>query len=258
MLTQELDRACAKRPRLSVEVARSDVGVREAQALRYRIFVEELGARIASRVEGVDRDIFDPHCEHLLVRDNERDEVVGTYRILPPHQARRIGGFYADEEFDLTRLNSLRDHTVELGRSCVHPDYRNGATIALLWSGIASYMRQHEYRYIMGCASISLADNGVMAAQVYRLVQDKHLGPIEWRVTPRCPLPRELLNLPADYAAPVRSIPPLIKGYLRAGAVVCGEPAWDPDFNTADLFMLLPMAVLNERHAARFMGTQSR
>jgi len=257
MLTQELDRAVTRRPRLSVEFARSGAAIQEAQALRFRIFVEELGARIANKVEGIDRDIFDPHCEHLLVRDNGTGEVVGTYRILPPHQARRIGGFYADEEFDLTRLHNLRDHTVELGRSCVHPNYRNGATIALLWSGIASYMKQHEYRYLMGCASISLADNGVLAAQVCQLVREEHLGPIEWRVTPRCPLPPELLGQPSTTAAVPRNVPPLIKGYLRAGAVVCGEPAWDPDFNTADLFMLLAMANLSDRHAARFMGTQS-
>ena len=257
MLTQELDRAARRRSRLSVEFARSDAAIHEAQALRYRIFVEELGARIANKVEGIDRDIFDPHCEHLVVRDNRIGEIVGTYRILPPHQARRIGGFYADEEFDLTRLYNLRDHTVELGRSCVHPDYRNGATIALLWSGIASYMKQHEYRYLMGCASVSLADNGVLAAHVCQLVREEHLGPIEWRVTPRCPVPPELLTPSSITAAAPRNVPPLIKGYLRAGAVVCGEPAWDPDFNTADLFMLLAMSNLSDRHAARFMGAQS-
>lgn len=257
MLTQEIDRTVAKRPRLSVEFARSDAAIREAQALRYRVFTDELGARVAGKVEGIDRDIFDPHCEHLLVRDNDRGGVVGTYRILPPHQARRIGGFYADEEFDLIRLNGLRDHAVELGRSCVHPDYRNGATIALLWSGIAEYVRRHQYDYLMGCASVSLADGGLTAAQVYRLVRAGHLGPIEWRVTPRCPIPEGILNLRANAQPTERDLPPLIKGYLRAGAVVCGDPAWDPDFNTADLFMLLPIAALNERHASRFMGRQS-
>jgi putative hemolysin len=257
MQIQELDRAVAQRPRLGVELARSDAAIREAQALRYRIFTDELGARIAGKVEGIDRDIFDPHCEHLLVRDNGTGEVVGTYRMLPPHQARRIGGFYADEEFDLTRLYSLRDHTVELGRSCVHPDYRHGATIALLWSAIADYVRRHQYAYLMGCASVSLADGGLSAAQVYRLVRAKHWGPIEWRVTPRCPIPDEMLNLQAEIKPSERDLPALIKGYLRAGAVVCGDPAWDPDFNTADLFMLLPIAALNDRHASRFMGRQS-
>jgi putative hemolysin len=255
MLIHELDRAVQIRPRLSVEFARSDAAVREAQALRYQVFVEELGAQIATKIEGIDRDIFDPHCEHLLVRDNETGDVVGTYRLLPPSQARRIGGFYSDEEFDLTQINSLRDQIVELGRTCVHPNYRNGATIALLWSGIAHYLRQHQYRYLMGCASISLADGGITVAQTWSLVQAKHYSQTGWRVFPRCPLPQEMLTTATVAPPSSRNIPPLIKGYLRAGALVCGEPAWDSDFNTADLFMLLPVDNLNERHASRFMGS---
>ncbi|MGH8641935.1 MAG: GNAT family N-acetyltransferase, partial [Burkholderiales bacterium] len=117
--------------------------VREAQRLRYRVFAEEMGAQVPGREQGIDCDIYDAYCHHLLVRDTEANEVVGTYRILNGAQARRLGGFYSDEEFDLTRLNPLRDVTVEVGRSCVHPDYRSGATIALLWSGLGSYMLQH-------------------------------------------------------------------------------------------------------------------
>ena len=240
--------------RLGFEFAHSAEAVGEAQALRYRVFVEEMGARIADKVEGAERDIFDPHCDHLLVRDHRSGEVVGTYRILAPSKARAIGGFYSDEEFDLTRLAHLRDEMVELGRSCVHPEYRNGATIALLWSGIAQYMSTRDYRYLIGCASVPLADGGAAAARVWQQVQAAHLGPIEWRVFPRCPLPPEILTPRAAGAEAGAALPPLIKGYLRAGGQVCGEPAWDPDFNTADLFMLLPMERLNRRHAARFMG----
>src|SRR5262245_6267873 len=118
--------------RLSLHLASSPAEVRAAQRLRYRVFAEEMGARLASRDEQIDRDIFDPYCEHLLVREGDTGEVVGTYRILTSAQAKRIGGFYSEEEFDLTRFGPLRDRLVEVGRSCVHPDYRSGATIALL------------------------------------------------------------------------------------------------------------------------------
>jgi len=257
MLMGELDRADNKPPRLSLEIARSEKAVREAQVLRYRIFADELGAHIASKLEGIDRDVFDPHCEHLLVRDNLSGEVVGTYRMLPPYRASRIGGFYADEEFDLRRLNNLRDHIVELGRSCVHPEYRNGSTIALLWSGIAQYLRQHGYRYLMGCASVSLLDGGFTAAQVFNLVKEKHYSSVEQRVFPINPLPKEVLATSPAITMIGRHVPPLIKGYLRAGAQVCGEPAWDARFNTADLLMLLCVDDLTERHSARFMNARS-
>ena len=136
---------------------------------------------------------------------------------------------------------------VEIGRSCVHPDYRTGATIALLWSGLAKYMLDHGHDYLIGCASISMADGGHAAASIYRSLVD-HLSPIELRVFPRCPLPLEALrsDLPVDP-------PPLIKGYLRAGAYICGEPAWDPDFNTADLPILMPMSKISDRYSKHFI-----
>ena len=247
--------AAQPRHKLILQYAQSKSEIAEAQALRYRVFVEEMGARVASRVEGIDRDRFDPHCEHLVVRDGDTFEVVGTYRLLPAARAQQIGGFYSEKEFDLARLFHLRSELVELGRSCVHPDYRSGATIALLWSGIGQYLLAHNHRYLIGSASVSLADGGANAAAVYQQLSQKHLAPIEWRVFPRCPLPRGMLGVNLGHEALNRqAIPPLIKGYLRTGAYVCGEPAWDADFNTADLFMLLPIANLNRRHAARFMN----
>lgn len=253
MFVEETVRAPRAARRLSVEFAQSTAAVREAQALRYRVFVEELGARVAAKLDGVDRDVYDDHCEHLLVRDNGSGDVVGTYRLLSADQARQTGGFYADQEFDLRRLTHVREHVVELGRACVDPAYRNGGTIALLWSGIAAYLQRHRYTYLMGCASVSLADGGLTAAQIYREVKTNYLAPAEWRVFPRCPLPGKLLSATTVSIKPP-AIPPLIKGYLRAGGLVCGEPAWDADFNTADLFMLLPLTSLNPRHQARFMG----
>jgi putative hemolysin len=234
--------------KLSVHLARSNTEVREAQRLRYRVFAEEMGARLQGTEPGIDEDLFDPYCDHLVVTDEETGEVLGTYRILSGLTAKRLGSFYSDTEFDLTRLANLRERTVELGRSCVHPDYRSGVVIALLWSGLAQYMQVHGYDYILGCASMSMGDGGHAAAAAYRRLCEKHLSPPEYRAFPRCPLPLHELNCTAT---PV--IPPLIKAYLRVGAWICGEPAWDPHFNTADLLMLLPFSRVDQRYAKHFM-----
>ena len=252
MQVRERHSAAQPRHKPILQYAQSKSEIAEAQALRYRVFVEELGARLASRAEGIDRDLFDPHCDHLIVRDSDTSEVVGTYRLLPATRAQQIGGFYSEKEFDLARLFHLRSELVELGRSCVHPDYRSGAAIALLWSGIGQYLLAHNYHYLIGSASVSLADGGANAAAVYQEMREQHLAPIEWRVFPRCPLPHEMLAVNLAHRALHRpAIPPLIKGYLRTGAYVCGEPAWDADFNTADLFMLLPIANLTKAAARR-------
>ncbi|MEW6254253.1 MAG: GNAT family N-acyltransferase [Pseudomonadota bacterium] len=235
--------------RYHVSLAVDDCEIREAQRLRYKVFAEEMGARLSTVVPGHDIDLYDPYCDHLLVRDRASSEVVGTYRILTPESARRVGSYYSEQEFDLTRLHCLRPRMAELGRSCVHPDHRSGAVIARLWLGLADYMTRYGYEYLVGCASIGMADGGHYAARVHREVASTHLAPVEWHVTPRFRLPVDSLD---DGAA--AELPPLIKGYTRLGALVCGEPAWDPDFNTADLLMLLPLARLNQNYARRFLG----
>ncbi|RJX31592.1 MAG: GNAT family N-acetyltransferase [Oxalobacter sp.] len=250
-LTQ-LENAVA-RPRktkgLTVSLATREKDVLEAQKLRYRIFAEEMGANLPSRTPGVDHDMFDPYCEHLIVRDTATHEVVGTYRILSPEKAGMVG-YYSESEFDISGLHHLRPSLVEIGRSCVHPDYRTGATIMLLWSGLAQYMTNNRYNYLMGCASISMADGGHIAASLYKQLSQQYMCPIEYRVTPRCPLPIDSLeqNLKAE-------VPPLIKGYLRAGAWICGDPAWDPDFHTADLHILMPMNKVSNRYANHYLGS---
>ncbi len=243
--------APARRRRLHVGLAQCEAEIREAQKLRYRIFAEELGARLPTRTPGVDIDLYDPYCDHLIVRDEDSNRIVGTYRILTPDAARRVGGYYSETEFDLTRLQLLRESMVEIGRSCIDPDYRSGAAIALLWSGLARYMAQENYRTLIGCASIGMADGGHIAANLYSRLGE-HMAPPEYRVFPRCPLPVEQLfnGQPAE-------LPPLIKGYLRAGAYVCSEPAWDPDFNTADLLIMLPMRRVDERYARHFLDRKA-
>ena len=234
--------------KLSTSLARSESEMIEAQRIRFKVFGEEMGAKLPSADQGLDVDRFDHYCEHLLVRDNNDNKVVGTYRILPPEQAVKAGGFYSETEFDMTRLLHLRERMVEVGRSCVHPDYRDGATITQLWSGLADYIGKSGHEYLIGCASISMHDGGHYAASVYNKVHKLHAAPAEYSVFPHCRLPLEALNQNLDVI-----IPPLIKGYLRLGAQIAGEPAWDPDFNCADLFILLPVSRLSERYARHFM-----
>lgn len=241
-------RAALPRRRLHVGLARTPQEKRAAQALRWRVFAEELGARLRARTPGIDEDEFDAHCEHLVVQDEDCGEVVGTYRLLAPAAARRLGSYYSETEFDLTRLRHLRPRLVEAGRSCIHPDFRDGAVIALLWAGLARYMLAHGHGYLAGCASMDMADGGHAAAAAWARLRGAHLAPVEYHVFPRRPLPLEELDARGD-----AEVPPLLRGYLRAGAWVCGEPARDPDFNTADFFVLLPLANLTPRYARHFL-----
>lgn len=234
--------------RYTVRFAATDSEIREAQKLRYRVFAEEFGARLQTREAGIDEDIYDPYCEHLIVRDEEQGRIVGTYRVLSPAAAERVGNYYSENEFYLTRLQHLRSRIVEVGRSCIDPAYRSGAVIALLWAKLAEYMMTNEYGYLVGCASIGMADGGHNAANLFVQLADKHMAPAEYQVAPRCPLPLQAL---ANGAPTV--VPPLLKGYLRAGAWICGEPAWDPDFNSADLLLLLPMDNINARYRKHFV-----
>lgn len=232
----------------TVALARSEEEVREAQRLRYKVFVEELGAHVKTRLQGHDIDHYDSFCEHLIVRESGADRIVGTYRILSPEAARRVGSYYSESEFYINRLQNLRSRMVEVGRSCIHPGHRSGAVITLLWAGLAEYMVSNNYEYLMGCASIGMADGGHNAANLFSQIDPAHMAPAEYRTFPLHGLPFERLanGQPA-------LVPPLIKGYLRVGAWVCGEPAWDPDFNTADLLLLLPMSRMNPRYMRHFV-----
>lgn len=227
--------------------------VRQAQRLRYQVFADEMGARLNTPIAGHDIDLFDDYCEHLLVRDSNTGDVIGTYRVLTPAQAQRVGSTYSDTEFDLVRLRSLRSRMVELGRSCVHPDHRQGSVILALWGALAAFMVRNELDTMIGCASIPMLHQGVVsgdvAASVWKQVGKKHLAPIDFHVTPRLPLPVHQLNGELEIEAPA-----LIKGYLRLGAKVLGPPAWDPDFNTADLPMLMRIADLPARYRKHFLG----
>jgi putative hemolysin len=182
------------------------------------------------------------------VREDNSGQIVGTYRMLPPERA--SAGLYAQTEFDLGALAPLRSSLVETGRSCVHPDHRTGAVIGLVWAGIARYMLLSGHAWLAGCASVPLTDGGVLAAGVWNTVRAKHYSPGEYRVTPHRPWV-------ADVETSARTVlPPLLKGYLRLGAWVCGPPAHDPDFGVADLFVLLGMSHVDQRYLRFFLGEQ--
>lgn len=238
-----------KQSPISISWARHQDEVREAQRLRYKVFAEEMGATLKPSAERLDVDIFDDFCEHLIIRDTESLKVIGTYRVLPPHQAKQMGCFYSDSEFDLTRLRHLRHKMVEVGRSCVHRDYRSGGVIMALWSGLGQYMKKNDYEIMLGCASVQMGDGGHYAASLSTMLNSNHLTDIEYRVFPRLALPVEKLNNQLDVEPPA-----LIKGYLRLGAKVCGNPAWDPDFNTADFLTMLRMEDIHPRYAKHFLG----
>lgn len=238
---------------IEVRWARHQDEVREAQRLRHAVFAGEMGARLNSPLSGHDIDLFDDYCEHLLVRDAATRQVIGTYRVLTPAQARRAGSTYSDTEFDLVRLRGLRERMVELGRSCVHPDHRHGGVIMALWGALAAFMVRNRLDTMIGCASIPMLHNGVVsgdvAASLWRRLQQTHLAPIEYRVLPRLPLPVGQLDDTLQVEPPA-----LIKGYLRLGASILGAPAWDPDFNTADLPMLMRLDDLPARYRKHFLG----
>jgi len=233
--------------KLVLSMASTPEELREVQRLRYKVFIETMGLNSLVREDGLDCDEFDDHCDHLIVRDTATLKVVGTYRLLSAARARKLGRVYSEGEFDLGRLNNLRGRMVEAGRACIHPDYRGGSVIMLLWSGLADYMRRENCDYLVGCASISLADGGHNAVAVYQSLASRHLAPSEYRVTPHLSFPFSKLE-----AAQKPQVPPLLKGYLRSGAWICGEPAWDPDFESADLFLLLPLANLDGRYARHY------
>lgn len=239
----------AASPRLALSLATTPAEVREVQRLRYKVFIETMGLSALVNAERLDRDEFDAHCDHLIVRDAQTLKVVGTYRVLSPSKARAIGRFYSENEFDLSRLNHLRNRIVEAGRACIHPKYRGGSVIMLLWAGLAEYMRRERCDFLAGCASMSVADGGHNAIAVYKSLLDKHAAPAEYRVTPHLPFPLHSLNAEVGVKA---QVPPLVKGYVRSGAWLCGEPAWDPDFESADMFLLLPLANLDSRYARHY------
>jgi putative hemolysin len=255
--------------RFVVQWANSEEDVRAAQRLRYQVFAYEMGAQLSPPTDGepgLDIDYFDQFCDHLLVRIKVPPEygpgpVIGTYRVLAPGAAIRAGGLYTETEFDLSTLAPLRANAVELGRSCVHPAWRSGSVIMALWSALGQYMHRHALSTMIGCASISLANNGRTASAIWLRLQQDYMADPCWRVQPRNPLKlvhdaesSNNINVCTSTFTKFDHIPPLLKGYLRCGARLLGPPAFDPQFNTADLPIMVRIDELAPRYRKHFFG----
>lgn len=253
---------------LETRLARNAREVEAAQSIRFRVFHEELGAT-ADRAAAQDRrdaDRFDDVCDHLLVLDTTIDgpahrRIVGTYRLLRQERAREAGGFYSQDEFDLEALASRHPHLrfLELGRSCVLPEYRSRRTIELLWQGIWAYINHYDIGVMTGCASF----HGTVPAahaQALSFLAHNSRAQGEWQVSAvagrHCPMdlmPAEAVDARAAFAA----MPPLIKGYLRIGARIGNGCVIDHDFGTTDVFIVMPVAAIAERYV-NYYGAEAQ
>ncbi|MBS8239398.1 GNAT family N-acetyltransferase [Marinobacter lipolyticus] len=243
----------ATRPtrKLKAGITNDPATVEAAQRLRYRVFSEEYDSDLGADTPGIDADNFDRHCDHLVVTDETTGALVATTRVLHQNKVARTGGFYSEGEFELDAFYQLSGNIAELGRTCVHPEYRNGATITLLWATLAEYLVKHDVQYLIGCASISMADGGLKAWNIARYLQREFMADQAFRVTPRRELPH--LAHPVAVDRPV-DVPALIRAYMRLGARVCGEPCWDPEFRCADVLVVLEVSRLASRYSRHFMG----
>ena len=228
---------------------RSRRDIIRAQRLRYRIFSEEYGASFRAPF-GLDRDRYDRHCLHLVVRDTVSGELVGYTRVLTAEAAVRAGGFYSAGEFHLDNLSRLPGRVAEIGRTCIHPAHRGGAVIAVLWSRLARFMVEEGVDHLIGCASVSLGESYDVGA-IARRLREQYLVEPAWRVMPRLPLASP------GTAGGSERMPALLKAYLRMGARVCGEPCRDPDFNCVDFFILLSVQDLPARYVQHFLQPAS-
>ncbi len=235
---------------LRVRLAQSQQDVIACQRLRYEVFAQEMGAKLPTSHLGLDKDGFDEVCDHLLVEDCVTNKIVACTRILTDKIANEVGGYYySDHEFDLTKIRSMSGRVMEIGRTCVDADYRNGATISVLWSGLAGFMLEEGFDFLMGCASVPVADGGVQVSAIRQYLQDKNLlADRERCVSPRVPMPQLSHNTEVEIVWP-----PLLKAYLRLGAKVCGDPCLDAEFGVADFFILLDVQDLNPRYARHFL-----
>ncbi len=236
-------------PRYSLLLSTDPTLIESAQRLRYDVFSNEPGYTLTGQdAAGLDTDRFDEHCDHLLVREDNSGEVVGCYRMLSPTGAVAAGGLYTATDFDIQALDSLRPSLVETGRAVVRNDHRNGAVVLLMWAGILAYLDRCGYDYVTGCVSVPVTGDGQPPGTQIRGVRDfvlrRHAAPPEYRVHPHRPVAIDGRSLD-EIPAPARpAIPPLMRGYLRLGARICGEPAHDADFGVGDF-----PALLDKRHA---------
>ncbi|MGD9502520.1 MAG: GNAT family N-acetyltransferase [Methyloceanibacter sp.] len=252
---------------LEVRLARKNSEIRRAQRLRYKVFYEEMSAtpNALAILSRRDEDAYDAFFDHLLVVDRpeegkgswRRSKVVGTYRVLRQDVADRHDGFYTQGEYDLAPLIAAKSPEysfMELGRSCVLKPYRNRRTIELLWQGIWSYVHEHGVDVMVGCASFAGTDPAAHA-EALSFLHHTALAPEEWRVRAHEHLRVDMNMMPEaaiSRRAALKALPPLIKGYLRAGAFIGDGAVIDRQFGTTDVLIIMPVGAIRSRYAAYF------
>ncbi len=245
-------------PSFTVKLANTEVELRAAQRLRYDVFVQELGGggEMVDHEARLEKDRFDPYFDHMLAIDDSSEEVIGVYRLLPGERAAELGQFYSEDEYDLTVLKQSGRKLLELGRSCVHPDYRGGTAMYHLWNGLAAYVTERDIEVLFGVASFHGTDVSKLA-QPLSMLHHNHLAPLDLRVRaqPEVFQSMDLLAPDAlDRRAAMVQVPSLIKAYLRLGGFV-GEGAFiDHAFNTTDVCLILDTARMNERQRRIYGG----
>ena len=247
-------------PRYTLLLSTDPALIEAAQRLRHDVFTSEPGFALSAMSPGFDigRDVdrFDEYCDHLLVREDTSGELVGCYRMLPPPGAIAARGLYTATEFAVQGLDPLRPSLVEMGRAVVREDHRNGAVVLLMWAGILAYLDRCGYDYVTGCVSVPVdGANGNAPGSQIRGVRDfvrrRHAAPAGYTVYPYRPVTVHGRDLD-DIDPPSRvAVPPLMRGYLRLGAQVCGEPAHDPDFGVGDFPALLDKRRADTRYLKR-------
>ena len=245
----------AQGPRFRAHLARSDADLRAAQRLRYEVFVRELGGggALVDHAHRLEKDRFDPYFDHLLLRDEARQgEVVGVYRLLPGSRASEAGGFYSEGEYDLDPLRRTGSNLLELGRSCLHRDYRGGTAMFHLWQALEKYVSKHRIELLFGVASFRGTDVAALAHPLSNL-HHRHSAPEALRVRARAYQPMALLSqAEVDRRRAMIETPALIKAYLRLGGCV-GDGAYvDHDFNTTDVCLVMDTARMSERHKSLY------
>jgi putative hemolysin len=252
--------ASSSMPRYTLLLSTDAALIEDAQRLRHDVFTSEPGFALSATSPGFDigRDVdrFDEHCDHLLVREDNSGELVGCYRMLPPSGAIAAGGLYTATEFEVQGLDALRPSLVEMGRAVVRHDHRNGGVVLLMWAGILAYLDRCGYDYVTGCVSVPVDDAhrnapGSQIRGVRDFVRRRHAAPTEYTVYPYRPVTVHGKELD-DIEPPSRvTVPPLMRGYLRLGAQVCGDPAHDPDFGVGDFPALLDKRRADTRYLKR-------
>ena len=240
----------------TVKLAESLREIQKALRLRFEVFNLELNEGLSSSTEvGFDSDVFDTFCDHLIVVENSTSTVVGTYRLLRNERAEKHIGFYSEGEFDVKKLKSLSGNSLEVGRSCVAKAHRSSTVINLLWSGISRYVELFDIDRLFGCVSLHTKDPKEISL-ITEYIRRNYFSPEQYRVTP---LPQCTMNLPSvdektfSLVNVFHRLPPLLKGYLRLGAVVCSEPAYDKDFGTVDFFILVEKNRITERYRNHYI-----